>query len=136
MGDLRVTIEHGSGLGGLLNGKTALVVAAVVVIGASGGLGGVESGLNNLLYWAAGVMLVLVAAGGWLIYRATRHAKGTAYIRSVHGPTQHEIVLNENRAMRRQLDDIRAMRRQMAAAEALGLTYHPPVIHAEVIERG
>jgi hypothetical protein len=125
MGNLKVTIEHGSGLSSLINAKTVVIGAAVVLVAGSGGASGLVSGLTDLLYWVAAVVAVLVIGGGYVIYRATRHAKGTNYVRSINGMTQRDVVIEENAKMRRQLADIRAMRRQVEAARALGLDYAP-----------
>ena len=141
MGDLKVTIEHGSGLSSLLNGKTVLIVAAVVVIGAGGGASGLVSGLNDLLYWVAGVIGVAVAGGGYAIYRATRHAKGRDYVQSIHGPSERNILIDEQRALRREIARTRAMRYDIERARllqaALAPDYARPgteVWEAEVIE--
>jgi hypothetical protein len=138
MGDLRVTIEHGSGLSSLLNGKTALIVAAVVVIGAGGGASGLESGLNDLLYWVAGVVGVLVVGGGYVIYRATRHAKGQNYVQGMHGPSQRNILLDEQAALRREINRTRAMRYDIERARIIQAALAPQDPHrvwsAEVVE--
>jgi uncharacterized membrane protein len=138
VGDLKVTIEHGSGLSSLLNGKTALIVAAVVVIGAGGGASGLVSGLTDLLYWLAGVMVVLVVAGGYLIYRATRHAKGQNYVQSINGPSQRNILIDEQAALRREINRTRAMRYDIERARIIQAALAPQDPHrawsAEVVE--
>jgi hypothetical protein len=138
MGDLRVTIEHGSGLGSLINGKTLLIGAAVLVIAASGGLGGVTSGLTDLVYWVAGVMVVLIGAGGYLIYRATRHAEGQNYVQSINGPSQRNILIDEQAALRREINRTRAMRYDIERARIIQAALAPQDPHrawsAEVVE--
>jgi hypothetical protein len=133
MGDLRVTIEHGSGLGSLINGKTLLIGAAVLVIAASGGLGGVTSGLTDLVYWVAGVMVVLIGAGGYLIYRATRHAKGTNYVQSINGPSERNRLIEEQAALRREITRTRAMRYDIERARIIQAALSDPDPHREWI---
>lgn len=125
--------------------RWALVVAGIVAFEVGGGASGLFRGLQSALIWLASVTAVAVVAGSVIIFRATRRVKGTDYIRSVHGPTERDLVVEENAKMRRELADIRAMRRQVEAARALGLswppeykqamTYPEPVmVKAEVIE--
>lgn len=134
MGDLRVTIEHGSGLSSLLNAKTLLVGAAVVVIGGGGAVSRLESGLTDLLYWVAGVMFVAVAVAVYVIIRATRRTRGQTYIRSVHGPTERDAILDERARLRREIALTRAARYQLEVARRMQADVPVDYVQAEVIK--
>jgi hypothetical protein len=138
MGDLRVTIEHGSGLSSLINAKTVVIASAVVLIAGSGGASGLVSGLNDLLYWLAGILVVVVAGGGYAIYRATRHAKGKDYVQSIHGPSERNRLLDEQAALRREIARTRAMRYDIERARIIQAALSDPDPHrawsAEVVE--
>lgn len=135
MGDLKVTIEHGSPLSRLLNAKTLLIGAAVVVIGASGSLSGVESGLTSLVEWVAVIVAVVVAVVVAFAIRATRHHRSKDYVRSIHGPTKRDQALDELAEIRRQIAISRAARYQLEV-ERLVHGHFPAdyTVHAEIVD--
>lgn len=92
------------------------LLAAAAVIGAvaaGGGASGVLAGLTDLLWWVAGVMLAAAVGLGVIIFRATRGNPTRAYIKSVHGPTAHDLVLDQAAAMKREVGMIKEIRREL-----------------------
>jgi hypothetical protein len=84
-----------------------------VAVAAGGGASGLVSGLTDLLYWIAGVTGVAVIAGSYLMIRATRRNTGHAYIKSVHGPDERDLVIEQARAMTREVGMVRQIRREI-----------------------
>jgi hypothetical protein len=101
--------SHGSGF----DWRMVAAVAVIVVVAAGGGASGAISGLVELLYWVAGVVGLAVIAGSYLMIRATRHARGQDYVKSVHGPTEHDLAIEQARAMKREVSMVREIRREI-----------------------
>lgn len=110
MGDLEVRIRHGGG-----GRKPAvLVIAGAAVILSAGSAATVVSGLDDLLYWLAGITGLAVAASVGLLW---------AFRRRIFRPlaARHRVqgdIMAEKRA---ELAKIRAMRLQMEAARIAGV---------------
>lgn len=110
MGDLKVTIEHGSG------SRTALwAVIGGLFLAALGGetAAGVASDLSAALLWVGGTLAVAVAGLSVFLIRAMRRRWRPGYVRSMHGPTERDRQLDQMAEKKRELDRIRRLRLQM-----------------------
>jgi hypothetical protein len=95
--------------GGPGGGRAIVIIAAIGVIAASGGVSGALSGLTELLWWLAGVFWATATVVTALVIRATRR-RTPDYVRSIHGPTIRDHDIDENQRLLRETREIRATR--------------------------
>lgn len=122
MGELNVHIRHGGGsnpLSALMNPKVLVIGALAVAVAAGGGAGALSSGLTDLLEWVAGVLAVAAAVIGYFVVRHLRTSPTRAYIKSVHGPTERDLVLDKAAELRREIALTRAARWRLEVAQRM-----------------
>lgn len=122
MGELNVHIRHGGGsnpLSALMNPKVLVIGALAVAVAAGGGAGALSSGLTDLLEWVAGVLAVAAAVIGYFVVRHLRTSPTRAYIKSVHGPTARDLVLDKAAELRQEIAYTRAARYQLEVARRM-----------------
>lgn len=97
--------------------RLAAIAAVIGMIVAGGGASGAFAGIQDLLWWVAGVLGAASVGLSVIIFRAMRRNPTRAYIKSVHGPTAHDLMLSERAALRREVGMVREIRREMEVAQ-------------------
>ena len=122
--------------------RMAVIVASGVAILAGGGASGLFGALQTLLISVAVVLCVAVLAAvvvAWRFRGAIKRHYRPDYVRSMHGPSDRDEILDQRAALRREIALTRAARRELEIeARKNGIAaWHEdvrlPVVWAEVV---
>lgn len=131
MGDLDIRIRHGGGSSRAI----PVVVTVIGGLGLAAGASGLLAAAETALIWIASVTAVAAAAAVALAIRAMRRGWRPNYLRSVHGDSPRNALIEENARLR---EEIRAMRTREELEEMMGMpitAWQARVLH-QVLQEG
>lgn len=132
MGDLRVTIEHGSSGP---SPKILVIGGGLVLLTASGGVSAVTSGLMDLLWWLFAVMAAVIIVVSVIVVRKIRATRHHGYVESIHGPSERNRLIDLEHEKRSELARIKAIRHDIERERVIRAAFSDDTPDKDVIGR-